>query len=326
MTAWGSVDVAVEAMRRGARDFIAEAVGQRAAAAIVRTQVELARALRRGQRLEAENRRCAGDGAPPLIAESPAMQPVLQIDRARRPVRRQRADHRRERHRQGPGRAGAARRVAARARGRSSRSTPAGSSEGVFESELFGHVQGRVHRRQGRPRRPLRAGRRRHAVPRRDRQRAARASRRSCCACSRPASSSASARRARGSADVRAHLGDQRRPARRGRGGPLPPGPAVPPQHHRDPPAAAARAARGHPARWPRTSCAQHARRYRKPITGFDPAALQALLDHAWPGNVRELDHAVERAVLMAQGNVDPARPTSACARRRATARRASRT
>ncbi|HYB52441.1 MAG TPA: sigma 54-interacting transcriptional regulator, partial [Thermoanaerobaculia bacterium] len=43
-----------------------------------------------------------------------------------------------------------------------------------------------------------------------------------------------------------------------------------------------------------------HARRYRKEVTGFEPAALQALLDHPWPGNVRELDHAVERAALMA--------------------------
>src|SRR5690606_24096677 len=47
----------------------------------------------------------------------------------------------------------------------------------------------------------------------------------------------------------------------------------------------------------------QHARRYRKAIEGFDAAAMQLLLDHPWPGNVRELDHAVERAVLMAQGN-----------------------
>jgi DNA-binding NtrC family response regulator len=47
-----------------------------------------------------------------------------------------------------------------------------------------------------------------------------------------------------------------------------------------------------------------HAARYRKAITGFDPAALRALLDHPWPGNVRELDHAVERAVLMAAGNI----------------------
>jgi DNA-binding NtrC family response regulator len=41
------------------------------------------------------------------------------------------------------------------------------------------------------------------------------------------------------------------------------------------------------------------ARRYRKNITGFDPGALKALLDHPWPGNVRELEHVVERAILM---------------------------
>jgi DNA-binding NtrC family response regulator len=46
----------------------------------------------------------------------------------------------------------------------------------------------------------------------------------------------------------------------------------------------------------------QHAQRYRKNISGFESAALQALLDHPWPGNIRELDHAVERGVLMAQG------------------------
>src|SRR6185436_19354762 len=45
-----------------------------------------------------------------------------------------------------------------------------------------------------------------------------------------------------------------------------------------------------------------HAQRYRKPISAFEPAALTLLHEHAWPGNVRELDHAVERAVLMAQG------------------------
>jgi DNA-binding NtrC family response regulator len=48
----------------------------------------------------------------------------------------------------------------------------------------------------------------------------------------------------------------------------------------------------------------QHAGRYRKPITSFDEAALAALRDYPWPGNVRELDHAVERAVLMAQSKV----------------------
>jgi len=46
----------------------------------------------------------------------------------------------------------------------------------------------------------------------------------------------------------------------------------------------------------------RHARRYRKPATGFDDAAMRLLLDHPWPGNVRELDHAVERSVLMGEG------------------------
>jgi DNA-binding NtrC family response regulator len=46
----------------------------------------------------------------------------------------------------------------------------------------------------------------------------------------------------------------------------------------------------------------RHAGRYRKNLTGFDPASLQVLLDYPWPGNVRELDHTVERAVLMSRG------------------------
>jgi DNA-binding NtrC family response regulator len=48
----------------------------------------------------------------------------------------------------------------------------------------------------------------------------------------------------------------------------------------------------------------RHLIRYRKHLTGFDSAAMQTLLDYSWPGNVRELDHTVERAVLMAGGEV----------------------
>jgi DNA-binding NtrC family response regulator len=44
-----------------------------------------------------------------------------------------------------------------------------------------------------------------------------------------------------------------------------------------------------------------HARRYRKGIGGFDSGAMQALIDNPWQGNVRELNHVVERSVLMAQ-------------------------
>jgi DNA-binding NtrC family response regulator len=53
---------------------------------------------------------------------------------------------------------------------------------------------------------------------------------------------------------------------------------------------------------------ARHARRYRKDIRRFEASALQAMIDHPWPGNVRELDHAVERATLMARGEAIGAR------------------
>src|SRR5436189_6079722 len=79
MTAWASIDGAVEAMRRGARDFIEKPWDNRRLLATMRTQVELGRALRKSQRLEIENRRLHREGLPELIAESPAMQPVLRL-------------------------------------------------------------------------------------------------------------------------------------------------------------------------------------------------------------------------------------------------------
>ncbi|PYR59422.1 MAG: hypothetical protein DMF85_07825 [Acidobacteria bacterium] len=79
MTAWGSVEVAVEAMRRGARDFLQKPWENARLLTIVRTQVDLARALRRQQRLEAENRALKPDGRPLLIADAPSMKPVLEL-------------------------------------------------------------------------------------------------------------------------------------------------------------------------------------------------------------------------------------------------------
>ncbi|HEV8145098.1 MAG TPA: response regulator, partial [Bryobacteraceae bacterium] len=141
MTAWGSVDLAVEAMRRGARDFIQKPWDNARLMTIVRTQVELSGALRRGQRLEAENRLLRTEGRPTLIAESPAMQPVLQLI-----------------SRVGPsdanvlitGEPGTGKEVVARTlhtvSARASRPmvtvNAGGLAEGVFESELFGHVKG----------------------------------------------------------------------------------------------------------------------------------------------------------------------------------------
>src|SRR5215510_9633423 len=146
MTAWGSVDLAVEAMRRGARDFIQKPWDNARLLSVLRTQIELAQALRRGQRLEAENlalRDSVSESTelPQIVAESPAMKNVLKLV-----------------ERVGPadanvlitGENGTGKEVIARAlhaiSGRSARplvSVNAGAlAEGVFESELFGHVRG----------------------------------------------------------------------------------------------------------------------------------------------------------------------------------------
>ena len=85
MTAWGSVDLAVEAMRRGARDFIQKPWDNARLLAVLRTQVELGEALRRGRKLEAENlalRSSVADSTgdlPQIVAESPAMKSVLNL-------------------------------------------------------------------------------------------------------------------------------------------------------------------------------------------------------------------------------------------------------
>src|SRR6476619_2046991 len=85
MTAWGSVDLAVEAMRRGARDFIQKPWDNARLLAVLRTQVELAEALKQGRRLEAENRLLRDSVAdstsdlPQIVADSPAMKSVLNL-------------------------------------------------------------------------------------------------------------------------------------------------------------------------------------------------------------------------------------------------------
>jgi DNA-binding NtrC family response regulator len=79
MTAWASVELAVQAVHRGARDFIEKPWENARLLTILRTQAELARALRRGQRLEAENSLLRSPSGPDLIAESPSMRPVLEM-------------------------------------------------------------------------------------------------------------------------------------------------------------------------------------------------------------------------------------------------------
>src|SRR6266508_1271727 len=141
ITAWASIDGAVEAMRRGARDFIEKPWDNRRLLATLRTQVELGRALRKSRQLEFENRALRRGGFPDLIAESPTMQPVLRLM-----------------ERVGPsdanvlvlGEHGTGKEVVARwlhaASARAERPMVAvnlgGIPDGLFESELFGHVRG----------------------------------------------------------------------------------------------------------------------------------------------------------------------------------------
>src|SRR5690606_34893084 len=80
MTAWGSIELAVEAMRRGARDFVEKPWDNGRMLTIVGNQLELASVLRRSRRLEAENRILrGGDAVPDFIASSRAMAPVLEL-------------------------------------------------------------------------------------------------------------------------------------------------------------------------------------------------------------------------------------------------------
>ena len=303
MTAWASLDLAVEVMRRGARDFVAKPWDNSRLLAIVRTQVELGSALRRGERLEAENRLLrSGDGSaaarPLLIAESSAMQPVLEmIDRV------------------GPSDAavlitgdnGSGKGTVAQAlHAVSSRSArplvvvnAGGLSEGVFESELFGHVKGaftdaradRVGRfeladggtlfldeianvppgLQSKLLRVVETG----EFERVGSSRTRRVDVRILSATNADLHAEVAAGRFRQDLLFRLNTIEIRVPPLRDRRADIPPLA----QHF----------------------LRQHTQRYRKRVTGFEPAALEALLAHPWPGNVRELDHAVERAVLMTQ-------------------------
>lgn len=296
MTAWGSVEIAVEAMRRGARDFVQKPWENARLLSILRNQVELARALRRGERLAAENQLLRGAG-PDLIAESPAMKPVLEIIQ-----------------RVGPadanvlilGENGTGKGVIAQALHAVSRRADApfvtvnmgGLSEGLFESELFGHVKGaftdaktdRVGRfeladggtlfldeianvplpQQAKLLRVLETG----EYERVGSSKTKRANVRLVSATNADVQKAVSEGRFRQDLLFRLNTIEIHLPPLRER-----PEDIAPLAIH---------------------FLARHARQYGKRLEGFEPAALQALRDHAWPGNVRELSHVIERAALMA--------------------------
>ncbi|MEP6768736.1 MAG: sigma-54 dependent transcriptional regulator [Acidobacteriota bacterium] len=299
MTAWGTVDIAVQAMRRGARDFVQKPWENTRLLATLRTQIALGRALRKGQRLEAENRILRHESADPsVIAESAAMRPVLELVA-----------------RVGPsdanvlitGENGTGKGVIARALHAASRrsSRPlvslnaGGISEGVFESELFGHVKGaftdaradRVGRfeladggtlfldeianvpasQQAKLLRVLETG----EFERLGSSRTRKVDVRILTATNANLHAEVASGRFRQDLLFRLNTIEIRVPSLR--------------ERREDIPALA------------QYFLQSHAQRYRKGSLAFDAPALRALLEHPWPGNVRELDHAIERAALLAR-------------------------
>ncbi len=301
MIAWGTIELVVEAMRRGARDFVQKPWENNRLLAIVRTQIELCRTLRNEQRLEAENRLLRAEGRPTLIAEAAAMQPTLQLITRIAPSDANiliTGEH-------GTGKEVVARTIHALSDRASSPMVTVdvgGLSEGVFESEMFGHVKGaftdaktdRVGRfelahggtlfldeianvslaQQAKLLRVLEAG----ELERVGSSKTRKVDVRVLSATNANIEEEAEQGRFRPDLLFRLNTIEIRLPALRDRREDIRP-------------------------------LAMHflntyATRYRKPVKGLDPAALEVLNAHPFPGNVRELDHAIERAVLMSQGDM----------------------
>ena len=298
MTAWGSIELAVEAMRRGARDFVQKPWENARLLAIIRTQIELCKSLRNEQRLEAENEILRAEGRPVLIAQAPAMQPILQLIA-----------------RVGPsdanvlitGEHGTGKEVVSQTLHALSlcASKPmvtvnvGGLAEGIFESEMFGHVKGaftdakadRVGRfdladggtlfldeianvpmnQQSKLLRVLETG----EMERVGSSRTRKIDVRIISATNAKLNEEVAQGRFRQDLLFRLNTIEIHIPPLRDR--------------REDIPALAMHFLRA------------YSQRYRKNLTGFDSAAMQAFLHHPWPGNVRELDHSVERGVLMAR-------------------------
>jgi DNA-binding NtrC family response regulator len=300
MTAWSSVDGAVEAMRRGARDYVAKPWDNARLVATLRTQVELARALRQGRRLADETSRQRAHQLPSLIAESPRMREVMRLMERVAPS---------DANVLITGQHGTGKEVAARwlhaASKRADRPFVAvnagGLAEGVFESELFGHVRGaftdaRTDRsgcieladggtlfldeianmpmgQQAKLLRVLQTGEF-HPV---GSSRVRRADVRVLSATNVDVGSEVAQGRFREDLLYRLNTVEIRLPPLR--------------ERREDIPLLAAH------------FLERQAARYGRRVT-LAPDAMTALLEHPWPGNVRELEHVVERALLLCLGDV----------------------
>jgi len=299
MTAWGSVDGAVEAMRRGARDYVEKPWDNRRLLTTLLTQVELGRALRQSRRLELENTALRSERLPTLVADSNVWQPLLRLM-----------------ERVGPsdanvlvlGEHGVGKEVVARwLHASSPRAERAfvpvnvgGIPDGVFESELFGHVKGaftdakaeRLGRfeladggtifldeianlplaQQARLLRVLQTG----EFERVGSSRLLKVNVRVISATNADLELAVKENRFREDLLYRLNTVQIH----------------IPPLRERrdDVPLLA-----GH-------FLNKYAQRYARPVKEFAPEAMDALLRHPWPGNVRELEHTIERAVLLVEG------------------------
>jgi len=300
MTAWGSVEIAVQAIRLGARDFIEKPWDNDRLLSILRNQVALSRALRRGLRLEAENATLLKREAPDLIATAPAMEPVLELIARVGPSDANiliTGEH-------GSGKEVVARRLHA-VSNRSERPlitvNVGGLPEGVFASELFGHVKGaftdakgdRVGRfemadggtlfldeianvpfdQQAKLLRTLEMGELERIGSSKTRVVDARI----ISATNADLAREVTDGRFREDLLFRLNTVEIRLPPLRERLEDIP----LLANHF----------------------LGRFARKYRTALVGFDGAAAKALQRHGWPGNVRELAHVVERAVLMTTGD-----------------------
>ena len=296
MTAWGNVELAVEAMRRGARDFIQKPWENERLLSILRTQVELHHALQDAERLAAENRLLNAQGRPEFIATSPSMRPVLDTITRIAPS---------DANVLITGEHGTGKEVVARTIHTLSlrKDKPliavntGGLAEGVFESELFGHVKGaftdartdRVGRfeladhgtifldeignvplrQQAKLLRVIESG----EMERVGSSRSKKIDVRLISATNTDLKTGCETGEFREDLLFRLNTVEIHLPALR--------------ERREDVPALAMH------------FLSQYASRYRRPVKGIEPTALQSLLQYAWPGNVRELEHTMERAVLM---------------------------